>query len=145
MDSADLNSSILLLQPVDLAGILDYKDLVPPSRHIQPPITGKAFPDFVQYGEINRDAKCTLDEIKAHFLAAAHTTVPRALGIFIDRSCSMNRATIEPCVDEFKDWYKQWSEHQIGYEGCMVEIMIDQERWIHEALEALKVADAACP
>ena len=145
MDSTDLNSSILLLQPVDLAGILDYKDLVPPSRQIQPPITGKAFPDFVQYGEINRDAKCTLDQIKAHFLAAAHTTVPRALGIFIDRSGSMNRATIEPCVDEFKAWYKQWSKHQIGYEGCIPELMIDQERWIHEALEALKVVDAACP
>ena len=149
MDTTGLDSSILVLQPIGPIGPLnlipDYTDLVPPSRKSQPPNTGKAFPDFVQYGEISRDAACTLEQIKAHFLAAAHTTVPRALGIFIDISGSMTRATIEPCVDDFIAWYKEWSAEQTGTEGCVKEVQTTSERWISEALAALIQADSECP
>ena len=78
-------------------------------------------------------------------MAAAHTTVPRALGIFIDISGSMTRATIEPCVDDFIAWYKEWSAEQTGTEGCVKEVQTTSERWISEALAALIQADSECP
>ena len=86
-----------------------------------------------------------LAEMQAAFLATAGTTVPRVLGIFVDISGSMRRSTIEPAIDEFIAWYKAWSLELTGVEGCVYEYGTRTERWLAEALIALKQADASCP
>jgi hypothetical protein len=123
----------------------EYHWLIPPSRRSSPPTTGGAFPDFVHYGMTGRDASCLTEDIKTHFLATAGSTVPRALGVFVDVSGSMKRDDVTPCVDEFIVWYKQWSLGLTGIEGCVKEIQTGTERWLEEALNALKIVDADCP
>jgi len=138
MVAEGLDSAICLCQP----GVT-YDWLLPPSRqHLD---IGRAFPDFVSYSQVGRNASCTLDQLRDHFLATAGGTVPRALGIFIDISGSMNRSTIEPAVDQFIAWYKAWSKEQTGTEGCVVEVQTTTEAWLAEALDALKQADSSCP
>ena len=153
MSAQGLDSAICLCQPAWQGGDL-HKYLLPPSRQNLPPETGQAFPDFVYFGQIGRSDEravikgldpCTLEQIKTHFLATAGSTVPRALGIFIDVSGSMARPTVEPCVDDFVVWYKQWSKGLTGTEGCVKEVRTTTESWLDEALNALKVVDTECP
>ena len=134
MRSSDLDASICLLQPS-----LSYSD----KYRLLP--NGYSFPKFVNHGYVGRRSTCTLEQLQAAFLATAGTTVPRALGIFIDISGSMRRSTIEPAIDEFIAWYKLWSKELTGVEGCLYEYSTMTERWLKEALVAVGTANDNCP
>ena len=146
-----LDSAICLLQPVGQRGY-SHVELVPPSRQDLPPETGQAFPNFVYYSAVGRNdplpgtpgSPLTLEQVVEGFLNTAGSTVPTALGIFIDVSGSMTRRTVDPVIDQFITWYEEWTMEQIGIVGCTFIHETGTEIWIHEALEALKLAVIEC-
>ena len=147
----DMDSAICLLQPVRDVANWDHTMLVPPSRQNLPPETGQAFPDFVYYSAVGRNdgrssplGNLTLEQVVEGFLNTAGSTVPKALGIFIDISGSMRRTTVDPVIDQFITWYEEWTMEQIGIVGCIKVVETRSEQWLHEALEALKLAVTEC-
>ena len=78
-------------------------------------------PDFITHTKVGRKNIGVSDDvifsgIQSAFLntwpynsSASNSGIPVVLGIYVDASRSLGRAAIEPAIDKFKQWYRDYS------------------------------------
>ena len=108
-DSRSLDQQVLLYQP-DPSGT--YENLISsnqplPSFVKHTTIGRKGFGDT--YTDWSNQSGYIFNQIKDHFLASTSGCTPPIISIFVDYSNSMSRSSLEPAIDDFVAWYKDFT------------------------------------
>lgn len=104
-DPAELNLKVVVAQPTGIFGGFSQQG---------------ALPDFISHQKIGRNNLNTTSEIYEGLRSAFHkawpydatktyNNIPCVLGIYVDSSRSLGRDAVEPAIDMFKDYYRQYS------------------------------------
>lgn len=106
------NVKLIICQP-----IADSPDVVPPSYPEKPDfITLKSISRNYGYNEDLVKTSGILSGIKEAFFEAfpydsskLHNNIPPMLGMYVDNSSSLGRESLEPAIDQFINFYKDYS------------------------------------
>ena len=104
---AELDLKVAVVQPTGIFGTLKTNE--------------GSLPDFITHNKIGRKNIGVSDGaifsgIKDAFLktwpydsSASNSGIPVVFGIYVDSSRSLGRAAVEPAIDQFKQWYRDYS------------------------------------